>query len=570
MSNNTEIVVYATYRDILLAPEERLEHLKNKIGQFDPVEQIAYCSFWNMICQTRDIDELRKMQYIEFRGLPNINEIIQRRELIFGRETLLYYISQVIKNNINGKSKITGQSDLFNPQYIDFGRCLLLSNSVINELKQGFYEREFIKNFPYDSPKTIYWHYYHRIIRYSFIYSELIPQLVETKRRALEAGIEAIKETHKITISNIFSAVKSLFVWFIGLKEGLLMRNEIPEDRSIMFNFENPLSFYIQRSNYKNFDTMIKVLDLFSMDYKGYQDEFAGASCFKDVIDNNVFKYIQCFYDNPVFKCSDDVYCILDLKFFLEKACKGIIWMMKGALKKESNINNSLGNNIFSENGYLIEAYFDKLMKQIFNEDVEITSNTNNSPDAIIGITHKEVKTFVVIEFTTKQNRIASLYNEDAKCFFEDVDRMLFKGDRSDKGKFINLNKYVTNIELNNKDEKINIIPILITESPIGDYDLLNRNQGYLDKKLNEKSLTSLQRWNPIILNLDDIEIFWGAHAQATITQDFVEKLIQWRTFKVKGEYWYSFSNYSTEGCRIVNEDYLKIFNHANLTNELS
>ena len=58
MGENTTVVVYATYREIILNSEQIFESLKNKIKQFDTIEQISYCSFLNMICHTCYIDEL--------------------------------------------------------------------------------------------------------------------------------------------------------------------------------------------------------------------------------------------------------------------------------------------------------------------------------------------------------------------------------------------------------------------------------------------------------------------------------------------------------------------------------
>ena len=125
MDRNTKVVVYATYQEIILTPKQTFDALKRKIKQFDPIEQISYCSFLNMICQTCYIDELRNLQYNEFRGLPTIRKIIKGEELVFHRETLLFYISQVIDNDIFG---ILTSADVF---YCQTRLLIILSRSFL-------------------------------------------------------------------------------------------------------------------------------------------------------------------------------------------------------------------------------------------------------------------------------------------------------------------------------------------------------------------------------------------------------------------------------------------------------
>ena len=72
-------------------------------------------------------------------------------------------------------------------------------------------------------------------------------------------------------------------------------------------------------------------------------------------------------------------------------------------------------------------------------------------------------------------------------------------------------------------------------------------------------------RWKPIILNLEDIEFFWGTHDQNTITNAFVENLLKWRNCNEKGQYWYYFGNYTNQDKLIINDEYLRIFNHQNI-----
>lgn len=378
-----------------------------------------------------------------------------------------------------------------------------------------------------------------------------------------------LEAKYNIKLSDLFSVVKKFFTWFIGIQENFRMRNIVPKADFPMFNPKNIESFYIQLNNFKGVDTFLRIIDLFSKDFNGFKNRFAMESNQRDIIDNEVFKYIRCFYDYPIFKCSDEVYCIIDFKFFIERICRGLTWLIKAALKENASLNKPIDKGIDEQNGYLLELYFSKLMQNIFGINVKITSDIPNSPDAIIEVINNGVKTFVIMEFTTKQYRIASLYYSSAKCFFDDVDRILFKNDKKDMGKFQNLDKYVTNLEIENSGENIEIIPVLITENPIGDYDLINRNNEYLDKRLRENGLKAMLRWKPIILNLEDIEFFWGTHEPSTITHVLIEKLLKWRNNTEKGHYWYYFGNYANQDKGvIINDGYLRIFNHVNITND--
>lgn len=564
MSENTEVIVFANYEELILNKKQIEELLKYKIQQFDAIEQISYCSFLNMICQTTYMEELLNIQYREFRGLPTIRKIISGKQIIFHRDTLMFYISQIIANNVNGNSNITGHNDFYKTEYVDFGRCLLMSNSIINELKQEFFEREFIKSIPYHLPNTLYWYYYHRIIRYSYIYSHLLEALSEGRKDKLKRGINIIEERYNLKLNDLFDTVKKCFNWFLGLRENYRIRNLKPSENIHMFDYNNIHSFYIQRNNFIGSDTFIKVIDLFSKDFEGFRDRFIAEQSQRDIIDNDVYKYIRCFYDYPVYKINQNSYCIIDFKFLMERICTGLTWLIKSALETDNTYEDSLIKRIREQNGYLLELYFSELMKKIFGENVEITSEIKNSADATIETIFNGVKTFVLFEFTTKPYRIASLYNKSQKSFIDDIDRLLFKDHKKDMGKFVNMNKYISIIEGQCSDNKI-IIPVIVTESPIGDYDLINRYGGYLDKTIQDRGLDYLLKWKPIILTLEDIEFFWGLTEQENITQEFIRMLLEWQNYPQKGKYWYYFGNFANREKFIVNNEYLKIFNKKNL-----
>lgn len=83
---------------------------------------------------------------------------------------------------------------------------------------------------------------------------------------------------------------------------------------------------------------------------------------------------------------------------------------------------------------------------------------------------------------------------------------------------------------------------------------------------IDKSNLSYLKQYKPIILSLDDIEMFWAVTDQKNILYEFISSLIEWRNCMNKGSYLYNFSNFITDNKIIKNESYLKIFNHNNLS----
>ncbi len=171
-------------------------------------------------------------------------------------------------------------------------------------------------------------------------------------------------------------------------------------------------------------------------------------------------------------------------------------------------------------------------------------------------------KYIIIFEFTTKPYRISSLYNKTSKNFVEDLNRILFSDESSDKGKLLNLDKYVSDY----KEDGCIIIPILVTESWIGDYDLLNKIDSILSKNLQEHKLSNLLMFEPIILSLDDLETFWAVSTEGKESREFIELLKTWEKVQ-KGQYWYNFASFVSEDKRATNKKYLDFFGTSNLTN---
>jgi len=199
-------------------------------------------------------------------------------------------------------------------------------------------------------------------------------------------------------------------------------------------------------------------------------------------------------------------------------------------------------------------------MGKIFPE-VQLTYNQNGKPDATLEVDLNGKIYLIIFEFTTKPYKISSLYNKASKNFETDLNRILFNKQRNDKGKFINLNKYVDFY----KEEGKNIIPILVTESWLGDYDLLNRIDHILDKKIKENSLSNLRNNKPLILSLDDLETFWAISTKGKEGEEFIDRLKIWEETQ-KGNYSFNFASFISEGKRATNKEYLDFFKISNLS----
>lgn len=546
-----QIVKQALYENLFLLNEADVDCLIDyKMKDFDPAESICYSSFLNMICQTTSIEDLLQLQICGIGRLFEKKDMISlylNPKIIYHRDNLLHYIGRIISNKINGKNKITGKEIISNPNILKYGEVLLLINNKINFLGYHNFEREIIKSFPYHVPKSFFWFYKHRIIRYSYIYEQVIPNMEKNKKALLESGIKLIEKKYSVKFNDYVATIKALFIWFLGAKETRL--------NSPQFDMKNIRTFYIDKSKFE--DTgVIPTLDALSKDIEGFYEEFNRPR--RDNIDNDVYRYLQGIFDYPVFKCSDTEFCIIDFKFLIEGICSGLMWKIDSVLKNNNKGNQSI-QNIRGQYGYLLENYFVFLMKKIF-PGVQLTNNQNSKPDAVLEIDANGENYNIIFEFTAKFYRISSLYNKSSKNFSDDLDRVLFSKERADKGKFINLNKYTTNYQKQNKT----VIPILVTESWLGDYDLLNRIDNFLDKKIQEHNLGNLLTSKPFILSLDDLETFWAISSEGNSGKEFVEFLKIWQKAQ-KGKYRYNFASFVSEGKRLNNREYLDFFKTSNL-----
>ena len=546
-----QIVKHALYENLFLLNEEDVDCLINyKIKDFDPVESICYSSFLNMICQTTPTDNLLQLQICGIGRLFEKKAMLNlylNPKIIYHRDNLLHYICRIISNKIDGENTITGKDIGSNPNIWKYGEVLLLINNKINYLGYQNYEREIIKSFPYHVPNTLFWFYKHRIIRYSYIYKQMLPQIDQNQKDLLLSGIELIEQKYNIKFNNYIDAIKGLFIWFLGAKETGL--------NSPQFDMKNTRSFYIGKAQFEG-TKVVPTMDALSKDISGFYEEFNRQR--KDEIDNDVYCYLQSIFDYPIFKSSDTEFCIIDFKFLIEGICSGLLWKIDSILKNNGGRGYPI-QKIKEQYGYLLENYFTFLIKSIFPE-VQLTNNQNGKPDAILEVNFNGESYIVIFEFTTKYYKLSSLYDRTSKNFINDLNRILFSDARNDKGKFINLNKYADTY----KNQSKTVIPILITENWIGDYDLLNRIDNILNNKLQEHNLNNLVVFKPLILNLDDLETFWAISTKDEESKEFIAFLKLWGKIQ-KGKFLYNFANFISEGRRLNNAKYLDFFNTSNL-----
>jgi hypothetical protein len=252
------------------------------------------------------------------------------------------------------------------------------------------------------------------------------------------------------------------------------------------------------------------------------------------------------------------VFCILDFKFLVEGICSGLVWKIDSIIRNGNYKDYSI-QNIREQYGYLLEEYFGFLMKKAFPE-AELTFTQEGMPDCIVEFQLENKSHLLILEFATKYFKISSLYNKASDCCKQDLNRILFSKKRNDKGKLINLNKYVNDY----KSKYEIVIPILVTENWLGDFDLLNRLDAFIGKGIHEHGLDSLALYKPLIISLDDLETFWAISTRGNETQEFTLHVKNWEN-SLKGKHLYNFSYFISEGQKVNSREYSNFFAPANL-----
>lgn len=256
----------ALYEDLFLLNESDVDHLINyKIKDFDPEESIRFSSFLNMICQTTPIEDLLQLQIYGIGRLFKKRDLVNlylKPKIIYHRDNLLHYICRIISKEVNGNDTITGKDISSNPNLWKYGKVLLLINNKINFLAyQQDFEREIIKSFPFYFPEGFFRLYTQKIIRYSYIYKQILPHIKQNQKTVLLSGINLIEKKYNIRFDDYIDTIKDLFIWFLGIKETGL--------NNVRFDMKNKETFYINKERFKG-TQVIPTLEALSRDIRGY------------------------------------------------------------------------------------------------------------------------------------------------------------------------------------------------------------------------------------------------------------------------------------------------------------
>lgn len=524
--------------------ENQIEYLLEGIN---PVELIQFSSFLNMICQSvgKNMVMVRGVSLLEETKLIKPGTGFKNK-IVFHRENLLNLIGQILEKSMNGSAQMAGTGDIANArkytQAILFNNNLLsieASNSLIPS-KEMILRDYFVREWPHyyirDISKNIYGR---RIVRYRYCYETILPKLGDSHRQIMERAIKAFEEKVGVALSEYLHVASGLFGWFLEWPFNRDKTDALDKpEQKFGFDFKNIGSFYISAKAFAKDPAFMRIIDALSRDIEALRSSIKEEqNRTRDVIDG-YNKYIRVFFDNPVFKISNDYYCIIDLKFILENACGGLLWR----LRTQENLQDYK-----SAYGYLMEKYFKFLIENIF-KGAKITFDDDSGADAII----EQENNILVIEFTTEYYRLSSLYNNSSEGFLDDAYRILFntgakdsrRRGKNDRGKLLKLNDY---IEKARQDGKT-ITPVLVTENLLGNPDLFNDFSEFYDKEISNKGLSNLQKTKPVFLCLDDLETFWGLYESEDATEGFAEFAKYWIDID-KGP---QFHNASSGMCRFV------------------
>jgi len=553
----------------LLVPISYLKNDKNIdslvsdiIENFDSFEGISFSSFLNTIVQTHRAEESQKFGWNEVKHCGIVN-YESNKDLIFHRDNLLFLIVQLIKKDKTGNKQITGQKTFENAR--NYYKSLLLINSkavfrpLESEAEQNILRNVFLREYPYyyipDIVETIY---RLRFQRYWHIYNDLLGNFRQQK---IQEGINIITEEYGLSLKEYFHVLSGIFTWFLIAPNTKLKDPTNNDLKKIGFDPKNTETYYIRRQNFGDDSDLFRLIKKLSLNLNDFKIKLQKKR--NDRIDG-FYEDFQCFFDFPIFEIDSNNYCIIDLKFLFEGLCAGFLWRI-------NEISPSNLQEIKEQYGYLLEIYFHELLKNIFGDQAIQVPDGEGNPDAIL-----ETDTHIfIIEFTVEYFRFASLYSENTTEFQKDVYRLLFNEgkhdlnarNKKDKGKFHKLNDYLDKY----KNSKKTIIPILVTENYVGDFDLLDRFNGQLNKNIVSKNLHNLKLNKPLILNLDDLEVFWTLSNSKKATEQFIDFVETWNILAEKGPYHFSFSNFISNKYRKdeIDNKSNNLFNWKNFVEKL-
>jgi len=578
---NTKIMTFISYENLfshiekggLLIPSAYLKNDKNIDGfvdhlieNFDTVEGISYSSFLNAIVQSHKAEETQKIGWNELKYCKLVNSD-NNAGIVFHRDNLLYMIAQLIKKEKLGDVKITGQKTLNSAA--DYYKSLLLISSKAafnppkSQSEQSVLRDYFLRAYPYyylpDIVETIF---ELRFQRYWYIYNDLVAKFNNGKVAKVKEGVDLITKGFNLSLKDYFHVLTGIFTWFLIAPNAKRKNPENDDLKKIGFEPKNINSFYIKKQNFGEDSDLFKLIKNLASNLNDFKQKLQVAR--KDSIEG-FYKDFQTFFDFPVFKIDDDNYCIIDLKFLFEGLCAGFMWRI-------NKISSHNLQGIKEEYGYLLEEYFVELLKNIFGEQQVTRPDDIGKPDAIL-----ETDSHILIfEFTVEYYRFTSLYSEGMDSFQQDVYRLLFNEGKydlnsrgkKDKGKFHKLNTYLAEYK---NSQKI-VIPILVTENYFGDYEMLDRFNSQLTENVASKSLDNIKHNKPLIINLDDLEIFWRISNDKKATEQFIGFVENWQKIQDKGPYHFNFSYFVSETHKKddVKNNSKDFFNWKNFTEKLN
>ena len=376
--------------------------------------------------------------------------------------------------------------------------------------------------------------------------------------KTISKGINILEKDSGLTLQEHYSVLAFVLGWFLILP--VKKRKRGNEKIFLGFDCRNIDSFYIRKNNFEESDQILRLIRNIAEDKNYLQKHFARNR--RDEV-TGFYRHFRGFFDRPVFKIDNDNYCILDLKFLIEGLCSGLLWRINNIASSSGGLQGLKGYY-----GNLLEKYFVFLLNQIFNKDFK---TSDSGPDYII----ETEDCLIIFEFTTEYFRFASLYNASIDLAKDDLHRLLFNEGMNDplsrgkkeKGKFLTLNKYLNSTGQQGKT----LIPILVTENHLGDYDLLNQFDNLLDKKIQKYGLTNIQKHKPLILCLDDLEIFWALSNEDNAVQDLETRFQTWEK-SAKGKFLYNFSYFisSPSDAIIKNKGYTGFFDYSKFLDKLA
>ncbi len=521
--SETKLVTYLHYSEIFKTFEKGgitfpIDILKSEtdfetqiiylLSNIDPTQLIQFSCFLNMICQT----SITEVTIEKGAGLLYESNVLRKGErdlshkVLFHRESLLNLITKVISQDRFGTQMLIGQSHVANQK--KYSEALLLTNSITTieekeqDYKNGKFLRDyFIREWPhYYLPEVSTMIYKRRIRRYAYCYEALLLELEEHDKETIQKGITSFEEKEGVTLAEYMKVLHGLYIWFLEIPS-TSDKIQLPDGQDKLgFDWRNPDSFYIRSELFEKDPSFMRIIDILSKDIQSLKTSILEEEEREYIIDG-FNKNIRIFFDNPIFKMSDGLYCITDLKFLIENVCGGLLWRIKSKGELRS---------FKSSYGRLMEKYFQFLTENIFKGS-KIQIGATSGADAVI----IQDDVVFIIEFTTEYYRLPSIYNTSCEEFLKDAYLILFNEGRNDplarvvkkeKGKLLKLNQYIENNQIEGKT----IIPILVTENILGDDELFNNFNDFYNTHIVQKNLTHLQDNPPLFMCLDDMETLWS------------------------------------------------------------